>query len=89
MTQLKPCPFCGSDKVRLRHWSFWPDGNKSRKVAKGRLCKMELKFWRYTCCKCGKVIEVNPANPDMKGFTQYHGKSMICSDCKYKTGGER
>ena len=49
----------------------------------------ELKFWRYTCCKCGKVIEVNPANPDMKGFTQYHGNSMICYDCKYKTGGER
>ena len=38
MTQLKPCPFCGSDKVRLMYWDFWPDGNKSRKVAKGVFC---------------------------------------------------
>jgi len=45
--------------------------------------KMSELKWKYQCCKCGRVIEVNPANPDMQGFTQYHGKEMICRKCKY------
>ena len=43
-----------------------------------------LKHWTYTCCKCSRTIQVNPANPDMQGFTQYQGELMICRKCKYK-----
>jgi hypothetical protein len=36
-TKLKPCPFCGSEKITCREWEDWPD------------CREPSYYWSIGC----------------------------------------
>lgn len=70
MTELKPCPFCGSNKIRICVGT----------IDNGVPCDMDKPYYQVGCCACGCVVD-NYDNRTKEDVVKAWNKRVPCDTC--------